>query len=260
MEQMLTQSMVEYAEVFRTFPNGEVPGEIGYGGLQTKIVAIISLSTLASHIAWAALHRLGFSPLAISPRLAKEGYTYLCQKVGCRTILAAGASLDMAYKVKETFPHPLEVVPMLDDDAVLEGLTSPKVDLPVPTGLPGIVNHTGGTTGLPKPVAQGMSRWHNLPAVGSPGTIRTLPTLPMFHASGLGQFFMAMRGANQVCLLSPYRPITASIVLKALDDTGANRLSLVPYILKCVAEHEGGVARLAQLDAVNSIGSAIPGK
>lgn len=127
-----------YNEAFKQLPKGEVTGELGFGNLPTKIVAIVSTSTVASYMTFLALHRLGLTPILISPRLADDGYAHLLRETGCHTVMAAGASLDALRRVKKTYAGTLDVIPMPSDDEVVAGRDH-AVDLPDPNACPGFI-------------------------------------------------------------------------------------------------------------------------
>lgn len=259
MDRVTSYAAAKYSEAFQKLPNGEVTGDTGFGGLETRVVAMISVSTLGSYVTYIALQRLGFSPMLISPRLAENGYAHLIRTTGCHTAVAIGPSLDMIHHVKKTYDGPLEIVPMLDDDEILIGLSAPSIELPDPGCSPGHIIHTGGTTGLPKPVAFKNRNWMSRGGrLICPNGSKILCTLPIYHAIGLGTFIRGLRAFTHTFLLSPYRPVTGSIIWKALDRTGAAYLYTVPYILKFFADMEGGVARLARLESVRVSGSATP--
>lgn len=260
LERVSAYAAARYSETFQTLPNGEVSGGVGFQGLETKVVALVSASTLASHLTFLALQRLGLSPMYLSPRLAEGGYAHLLRTTECHTVLAAGPALDtMRSVVKRAYDGPLEVLPMLDDDECLEGLAAPnRVDLREPACTPGLILHTGGTTGLPKPVALNITNYltdlSSRPIVPGP----LLCTVPVFHLYGLGSFMLCLLGGIHLCLLSPHRPVTASVVWRALDAKNIRTLFTVPYTLKFFAEIEGGVERLAALDVVRTGGAAMP--
>lgn len=259
MERVTAYAAHKYAEAFRRLPRGEVTGEVGFGGLNTKVVAMVNVSTLGSHVTYVALHRLGLSPMLISPRLAEGGYAHLVRETGCHCVVAGGSSFDMMRAAREAHDGPLDIVPMLDDDEVLKGLTAPRVGLPVPACSPGHIIHTGGTTGLPKPVPMFMHEWMaRLPLAWAAQKETILCTLPIFHAYGIGTFVRSMRTATPVYLLNAFRPVTASIIWRALDATRAKHLYTVPYVLKFFADVEGGIARLGKLASVRPGGSALP--
>lgn len=139
MERLTAFAASEYAEAFRQLPKGEVTGDIGFGALETKIIAMVNISTLSSFITVVALQRLGYSTMVISPRLAESGYAHLLRVVGSHTVVAGAASLEMIHRVKKAYEGPLDIVPMLNDDETLAGLDSPHVEIVDPTCSPGIV-------------------------------------------------------------------------------------------------------------------------
>lgn len=139
MEHLTAFAAFKYAQAFRQLPNGEVTGDIGFGGLDTKIVAMVNVSTLSSFITLVALQRLGFSTMVISPRLAESGYAHLLRVVGTHVVVGGATSLDVMNRVKKTYEGTMDIVPMLSDDEVLAGGDSSHVDLADPACCPGIV-------------------------------------------------------------------------------------------------------------------------
>lgn len=139
MEHLTAFTGSKYAQAFRQLPNGEVTGDVGFGGLGTKVVAMVSASTLSSFITIVALQRLGFSTMVISPRLAESGYAHLLRVVGTHAVVVGATSLDAMNRVKETYEGTMDIVPMLSDDEVLAGLNSSHVELADPACCPGIV-------------------------------------------------------------------------------------------------------------------------
>lgn len=259
LERVTAYGAARYAEAFRRRlpPNGNlaalVPGGVGFQGvIETPVVAVLSTSTLASNLTFLALQRLGLSTMSLSPRLAEAGYAHLLRTTDCHTVLAAGPALDVMRRVQTAYSGPLHLFPMLDDDEFLAGLAAPPVALPPPldTCNPGLILHTGGTTGLPKPVAFDVAGWlANIPLQGPiPGPL--LCTVPIFHLYGLGTLVVSLLRGVHLCLLNPHRPVTASIVWRALDATGVFSLFTVPYTLKFFADIEGGLERLAALSLV----------
>ncbi|KAJ4389355.1 hypothetical protein N0V93_006822 [Gnomoniopsis smithogilvyi] len=256
MERLTAFAASRYSESFKKLPNGEVTGDLGFGGLETKIVAMVSISTLSSYISIIALQRLGYSTMLISPRLAENGYAHLLRVTGTHAVVAGATSLELMHRVKKTYEGSMDIVPMLDDEEILAGLNSPHVAWTDCTCYPGIIIHTGGTTGLPKPIACTTKGWmYSVPVVE---TSPVLCTVPNFHGLGLGSFTRALRSANQLFVLNAKRPVTASIVWKALDATGAQVMYTVPYTLKFFADTEGGIERLAALDHILAGGAATP--
>lgn len=139
MEHLTAFAAAKYAEAFRQLPNGEVTGDIGFGGLDTKVVAMVNASTLSSFITIVALQCLGFSTMVISPRLAESGYAHLLRVVGSHAVVVGATSMDAMSRVKKTYEGTMDIVPMLSDDEVLAGLNSSHVELADANRCPGII-------------------------------------------------------------------------------------------------------------------------
>lgn len=139
MEHLTAFAASKYAEAFRRLPNGEVTVDIGFGGLDTKVVAMVTTSTLTSFITFVALHRLGFSAMVVSPRLAESGYAHLLRVVGTHAVVAGPSCMDTMRRVKKTYEGTMDIVPILSDDEILAGLELPHVELADPACCPGLV-------------------------------------------------------------------------------------------------------------------------
>ncbi|WZH48460.1 Hypothetical protein QYS62_009634 [Fusarium acuminatum] len=161
----------------------------------------------------------------------------------------------------------LSVVPMIGDVLALDGQEYspiPELECRSLDQTPGVVVHSGGTTtGLPKPISAPSGAW--IAAVAGTDakshrlhTLPTLNTLPLYHTFGLGVLFRAIRMGTRLSLLDANRPLIASAIYKALDATGSRSLTTVPYVLKFLAEEDGGVEKLAKLDFVSVGGAAVP--
>ncbi|KAM0208904.1 hypothetical protein ACHAQD_011441 [Fusarium lateritium] len=161
----------------------------------------------------------------------------------------------------------LSVVPMIGDVLALDGpeySPLPKLECHSLDQTPRVVVHSGGTTtGLPKPISAPSGAW--IAAVAGTDakshrlhTLPTLNTLPLYHTFGLGVLFRAIRMGTRLSLLDANRPLVASAIYKALDVTGSRSLTTVPYVLKFLAEEDGGIEKLAKLDFVSVGGAAVP--
>lgn len=128
-----------YSDAFKRNSKGEISGSIGFGGIETKIVAMVGISTLSSYLTFVALQRIGLSPMMISPRLADEAYAHLLRVVGCSVVIAGSGSIDTIRRIKTTFEDELDLIPLLSDDEVVAGLGQPYIDLPDPDCKPGFI-------------------------------------------------------------------------------------------------------------------------
>lgn len=247
-------------------PESLMPGEDSQCSLMSSlVVALVGISSLEYYFTFLALQRLGITTMFISPRLADQGYIYLLAKTGCQVAIASGPS----YKTLErldtdgSLEQGLALIPMIDSETLLH---SHKVEdrhstfKSVHNENQGFIIHSGGTTGLPKPVRLSAAAWI-LQAADIAKRIPkadTLSTLPLFHSFGLATLLRGLANGSRLSLLNAARPVTAAIIQEALGVTASETLVTVPYTLKFLAESSRGVQRLGMLRQVINAGSAIP--
>lgn len=225
------------------------------------VIAFIGTSTLEYYITFLSIQRLGFTTVLLSPRLTDQGVAHLLHVTKCCAAVVPESHKTMFSKMD------LSVVPMIEDVFALEHQQYspiPELECRSLDQTPGVVVHSGGTTtGLPKPISAPSGAW--IAAVAGTDskshrlhTLPTLNTLPLYHTFGLGVLFRAIRMGTRISLLDANRPLVASAIYKALDATGSRSLTTVPYVLKFLAEEDGGVEKLAKLDFVSVGGAAVP--
>ncbi|KAM0188786.1 hypothetical protein ACHAPI_010395 [Fusarium lateritium] len=225
------------------------------------VIALIGTSTLEYYITFLSIQRLGFATVLLSPRLTDQGVAHLLDVTKCCAAVVPESHKTMFSKMA------LSVTPMIGDVLALDGQEYspiPKLECHSLDQTPRVVVHSGGTTtGLPKPISAPSGAW--IAAVAGTDakshrlhTLPTLNTLPLYHTFGLGVLFRAIRMGTRLSLLDANRPLVASVIYKALDATGSRSLTTVPYVLKFLAEEDGGVEKLAKLDFVSVGGAAVP--
>lgn len=233
-------------------------------------VALVGISSLEYYITFLALQRLGITTMFISPRLADQGHSHLLNKIGCRIAIASQPSYSTFERIRnetDLLEGGLALVAMIDRDFFKSSLagaekTSNSIDLAFANAGDdqGFIIHSGGTTGLPKPVPLKASAWllqaHRMVRRNPPAN--TLSTLPLFHSFGLVTLLRGLVGGTRVSILNAARPVTAQNIQKGLDLTDSQALVTVPYTMKCVTEADGGLERLGKLREVINAGSAVP--
>lgn len=241
-------------------PKGNTPAS-------SLVVALVGISSLEYYITFLALQRLGVTTLFISPRLADPGYVHLLTKTGCQIAIACGPSFHTLDRLRKngSLGGELALIPMIDSALITRG--SKTGDEPVfrsrnqdGTQPQGFIIHSGGTTGLPKPVPLSAAAWLLQAAdiVRRIPRADTLSTLPLFHSFGLATLLRGLVNGTRLSLLNAARPVTAAIIQEALDGTASQALVTVPYTLKFLVESSGGVERLGMLRQVINAGSAVP--
>lgn len=242
-------------------------------------IALIGTSSIDYYITFLAVQRLGWTTILISPRLAMEGFAHLLTTTKCSAVIVAESSrnvlesVDQMYSLGLTRVSLVEISRIAAEDRVASASASsaswsssssidrrPPLELREPGRDHEIVIHSGGTTGLPKPVCINPVTWLAQAAdiAARMPRVDTLSTLPLFHSFGLATLLRCLINGKRLSLLDAGRPVTASIVESSLQLTHSRAVVTVPYVLKFFAEAEGGLQRLAQLDQVVAAGSTIP--
>lgn len=241
-------------------------------------IALIGTSSIDYYITFLAVQRLGWTTILISPRLALEGFAHLLTTTKCSAVIVAESSRNVLESVDQMFSLGLTRVSLVEISRIAEGRVAsasassaswsssssidrrPPLDLREPGRGHEIVIHSGGTTGLPKPVCINPVTWLAQAAdiAARMPRVDTLSTLPLFHSFGLATLLRCLINGKRLSLLDAGRPVTASIVDSSLQLTHSRAVVTVPYVLKFFAEAEGGLHRLAQLDQVVAAGSTIP--
>lgn len=256
---------------------GMSPGTAGHeeseGGTSQPsdlTVALVGISSLEYYITFLALQRLGITTMFVSPRLADQGHSHLLNKMDCRIAIASGPSFSTLERIRNgdgLLKGGLSLLPMIDYEFIKSSLgRNDYIDHATDSAFvnarkdQGFIIHSGGTTGLPKPVPLEVPAWllqaHRMVRRSFPA--QTLSTLPLFHSFGLATLLRGLVGGTRVSLLNAARPITAAIIQEGLDLTNSEVLVTVPYTMKILAEADGGLQRLGQLKQVINAGSAIP--
>lgn len=242
-----------YTEILGGFANGS-----------SKTVAMVGISNMEYYITFIALQRVGITAMLISPRLPDQGFTHLLQKTGCSVAIASQSARKSLERACEAVNMEISILPMLDAEDFTTTTFINRFGGPLKpidtSDQQGFIIHSGGTTGLPKPVRLFTKAWLLQAAnvAGRMPQVDALTTLPLFHSFGIATLLRCLVNGRCLSIMNASRPITASTVLSGLEKTSSEALVTVPYILKFFTEIDGGVERLARLRQVISAGSAIP--
>lgn len=228
-------------------------------------VAIVGISSFEYYLTFLALQRLGITTVFISPRLADPGYIHLLKETGCNISIASGPSFTTLERLQKggSLAEAFTLLPMIDSSFLNQECDTIDTSAFKPLCFgpaPGFTIHSGGTTGLPKPVPLAASAWlaQASDIVRRIPRVDTLSTLPLFHSFGLATLLRGLVSGTRLSLLNASRPVTAANVIKCLNTTSSDALVTVPYILKFLVEADGGLERLGALRQVINAGSAIP--
>ncbi|KAK2597269.1 hypothetical protein N8I77_013129 [Diaporthe amygdali] len=229
------------------------------------VVAIVGISSFEYYLTFLSLQRLGITTVFISPRLADSGYIHLLKETRCDIAIASGSSYTTLERLQNngSLPESFTLLPMINAQVLSEQCDTIDTSNFKPLCFdraPGFIIHSGGTTGLPKPVPLAASAWlaQASDIVRRIPKVDTLSTLPLFHSFGLATLLRALVSGTRLSLLNASRPVTAANVINCLDITNSEALVTVPYTLKFLVEADGGLERLGALRQVINAGSAIP--
>lgn len=202
-------------------------------------VALVGVSSIEYYIAFLALQRMGLTSMFISPRLADQGYTHLLAATGCQVVIAAEASMKTMERIRDTSGSPETIIPLLDMETLSNLRSGDEQMSPVPaTNKQEFIIHSGGTTGLPKPVVLSPRAWLAQAAAVAARMPRadTLTTLPLFHSFGLATLLRCLVNGTTLAISNANRPITASIINSSIEFTLSKTLVTVPckrYLSLC---------------------------
>ena len=223
-------------------------------------IALIGTSSIDYYVTFIAVQRLRLTTILISPRLANEGFAHLLATTKCSAVIAADSLTATLENVERTYSLSFTRIPLLAIATLAELDLATTNELHCSDREHEIVIHSGGTTGLPKPVCISPATWiaQAVDIASRMPRVDTVSTLPLFHSFGLATLLRCLVNGKRLSLLDAERPVTASVTESVLQATGSQALVTVPYVLKFFAEVNGGLQRLSKLKQVVAAGSTIP--
>ena len=120
----------------------------------------------------------------------------------------------------------------------------------------GLVMHSSGSTGLPKPVFLSHRNVLTHPVQGA--GMDNFGALPLYHMYGLSTTLQAMYMRKTANLPSATVPMTADTLMSAIEATDPDIFHAVPYALGLLVEHPRGLAYLKRAKIVTAAGARTP--
>ncbi|KAL3417971.1 NRPS-like enzyme (male sterility protein) [Phlyctema vagabunda] len=229
---------------------------------QREVVGIFAPSNVDFLVTFFALSRLGYTVLCISLRLPPVAIINIIKKTKT-TIIARGDSPQIAATtdaVNKEFPiNPVLIAPRSvyrKERAAGEEPFVRKFDREAETNEIGLVMHSSGSTGLPKPVFLSHKNVLTHPVQGA--GMHNFGALPLYHMYGLSTTLQAMYWAKTANLLSATLPITADTLMGALEATQPEVFHAVPYALGLLVEHPRAMNYLKSAKLVTAAGARTP--
>ncbi|KAF2156690.1 acetyl-CoA synthetase-like protein [Myriangium duriaei CBS 260.36] len=225
--------------------------------VKAPVIAMLARSGIHTIVIFLALNRLGYAVMQLSTRLACPAIVRLLELTDCTRIMTTQNFHGLLEEVQKH--RQLDVLPLLAHEDYLGRHAAPlrrKYDPAKETNKVAMIIHSSGSTGLPKPIF--LTNHSCIAMFSTHLNRRGLLTSPMFHNHGFAEMFRAIHSGKPIYLCNYALPLTGHSVLKMIEKVKPEILHSVPYIIKLVAEMEGGIEALAGIDVVLYAGSGCP--
>ncbi|KAJ5593482.1 hypothetical protein N7537_010386 [Penicillium hordei] len=222
-----------------------------------SIVALLSVSDLDMVVTFFALSRLGYIVMMLSPRLSGKACVTLLEAVGCETIVygetaTIRATMGDILQRKLVSCRPLPRA-SLDTQAEPRFFFLCRDRNPDKTA---VILHSSGSTGAPNPLFLTHRALMTHPLKGP--RLTSFNPLPWYHLHGLSTAFQAMWMRKTAYMWNAALPMTAELVLTALEEVRPELLAAVPYMLQLLVDDPRGIAALQKCTLVTYGGAPCP--
>lgn len=224
-----------------------------------EVVGIFAPSNVDFVVTFFALSRLGYTVLCLSLRLAPVAIINLLKQTKCEIVVHGGTSqiLTTISAVRQERTLTGLPIPTRAQYGTSEGpLFVREFDRETETDQIGLVMHSSGSTGLPKPVFLSHKNVLTHPVQGA--GMNNFGALPLYHMYGLSTTLQAMYMAKTANLPSASVPMTADTLMRAIEATRPEIFHGVPYALGLLVEHPRGLDYLKSAKIVTAAGARTP--
>lgn len=205
-----------------------------------------------------ALHRMRFTVLLLSTRLATGAYVNLMEKTNCHDLVVSDPLLTKARAISAVQSPSVYKMPKRESYEPAQSDASSYC--PRENGNPiarnAFIIHSSGSTGLPKPIAQ--TQGACLANYKNGHGYKAFMTLPLFHNHGLSTMFRAINTGTPIALFNANLPPSAANLVEAMEVVQPESFHGVPFVLKLVSEDVRGLEILASCRLVMFGGSSCP--
>ncbi|KAF4573087.1 putative NRPS-like protein biosynthetic cluster [Pleurotus pulmonarius] len=231
-----------------------------------KVVGVLARSDVAYMVTIYALHKCGVTPLMISTRNSHAATVNLLKLTGSVALLA-----DSYHKpAAEAAVAEVGGIPIFEHASLPGPVTEDR--RPFPFNLkyvdecdnPGVILHTSGSTGLPKPVAWSTRFfWHQTfypdEYVQKYVDSSFLSTLPMFHGSGFSLIRASLLWLGwKVIFPDPSKPVTASAIADICNQISPDIVAGAPSVIGEITSLPGGMDVMKARKTWFFVGAPVP--
>lgn len=209
-----------------------------------------------------ALSRLGYTVMMLSPRLSSEACVSLLDAVGCDTILygqapSMRATLGEILRLKVVTCRPITEKSSLNEYQnatvlVLNRNRNPEAQ----SNRTAVILHSSGSTGTPIPLSLSHKALLTHPLRG-PG-FTAFNSLPWYHLHGLSTALQAMWMRKIAFMWDASQPLTASVLVAAIEAAQPESVHAVPYVLQLLVDSTRGLELLRTCKLVAYGGAPCP--
>ncbi|KAJ5108161.1 hypothetical protein N7456_004836 [Penicillium angulare] len=225
-----------------------------------SIVALLTHSNMNMVITFFALSRLGYTVMMLSPRLSGAACVSLLDTVGCENIIYGEAAtvrstMGEILQQKLVACRPMPVIPKVKQEMSLVFLNRRQNSLTQRRKI-ALILHSSGSTGTPKPLYLTHQALMTHPLRG-PGLTSFNP-LPWYHLHGLSTALQAMWMRKTAFMWDADLPLTAELVVSALEAAQPESVAAVPYMLQILTDSPRAMTALRKCKLVTYGGAPCP--
>lgn len=197
--------------------------------------------------------------MMLSTRLSAIACDSLLNAAGCNTILhgqsaSIQATLDKLSELRSVVCQPVVRRSTLYEadklSSAIELGPNRKID------NPGLILHSSGSTGLPKPLFLSHRSIGTFFTRGYEKS--TFNPLPWFHAHGLISALQAMHKRKTAFMWNASLPFTTKRLVAALEAARPEYVAAVPYVLQLLVDDPRGINELRKCKSVSYGGAPCP--
>jgi acyl-coenzyme A synthetase/AMP-(fatty) acid ligase len=204
-----------------------------------------------------ALHRLGYVPFPLSPRLSIETARTLRDQIGSRKTVFSSPFVNFASSITdkaECFEEP-------ESNIWLEAGHVTDINIPMHSDKFAQEKfayfHSSGSTGVPKPICMKCEKVFHLVVYDTKNEV-LFSVAPLFHIFGFMTFVATFLLGRRCTVFDFAKPPIPNSIIRALNIVLPQELILVPFLLTEVMEFPEGITALQRLRTLDTAGAPVP--